>query len=490
MAMREPLDRAAVAPLVKAELARRNLLDFATLMDADYQRARHLELLAGKLESLERSDIRRLLLSMPPRHGKTELAKYFAAWFLGNNPRASIVLASYGSELAESSSRRVRELVEHERWPWPSIRVRVDSRAVNRWETTSGGTVIAAGVGSGLTGWGADLLIIDDAVRDREAAESAAIRESTWTWFTDVARTRLHPGGRIVVIGTRWHQDDLMGHILSGPTASEWTKLILPAICEDEEHDPLGRKRGEPLWPERFPVSELPKVEEIGSRAFSALYLCAPTSAKGHIFRKEWLQNRYDQIPSRQMQMPDQVLTFGASAARPVRKVAVGIDAASKTGAMNDFSVAAAVMWTERNYYILEIVRKRVQFIELVEMAKEAYNKWRPRLLTVEDTSNGTPLIQALKAWTGIPLQPMRPIGSKEARAESITPLFEAGRVFLPESAPWVDEFITELCEFPFGKHDDQLDAVQLAIGALRAWNIRDREVAAANAAFQNRLVR
>src|ERR1700729_448027 len=318
--------RQALQEAVREELSRRNLLDFCERMDTSYERARHLELLAEKLEALERRDIRRLIVAMPRRHGKSRMcSQLFPAWRLGRRSDKSIVLASYGSELAEQNSRRVRELVGDERYPFVDATVSAESRAVNRWQTNAGGVVIAAGVGSALTGFGADAMIVDDPIADRASAESPAIRESTWSWFQDVARTRLHAGAIQLLIATRWHEDDPAGRILNSEMAGEWEVLNLPAIC-DAENDPLGRAIGEPLWPERYPVSELPSVErgEISSRSFAALYQQRPVPAEGHIFKVSWFEHRYDKLP-------------------PLKMTVTGADCAAKTGIGNDFSAIVTI---------------------------------------------------------------------------------------------------------------------------------------------------
>ena len=171
--------QAALASAIRDELARRSLLDFCELMDPKYERARHLELLAEHLEALERREIRRMLVSMPPRHGKSRMcSQLWPSWLLGRAPRQSIVAASYAAELSEQNSRRVRELVLDERYPFIDVGVSPESRAVNRWATTAGGVVIAVGIGGGLTGFGADCMIIDDPVADRaDARESSDSRE-------------------------------------------------------------------------------------------------------------------------------------------------------------------------------------------------------------------------------------------------------------------------------------------------------------------------
>ena len=225
-----------IAPLreaARAECARRHLIDFQARMDRDYKRARHLVALADHLEAVDRRDLDKLIVCIPPRHGKSRtIAQDFVAWTLGRDPSQQIILASYGAELAEQHSRRAREMISDERYPFADVQVDNTSRAAARWATNRGGLVRASGVGGSLTGFGAHLLIIDDAVKDVEAAESALIRESEWSWYSTVAETRLNARGAQVVVGTRWHDDDIIGRLLNSPGAHQWTTLIFPAIAK------------------------------------------------------------------------------------------------------------------------------------------------------------------------------------------------------------------------------------------------------------------
>lgn len=442
---------AALREAAGEELARRDLLAFCERMDSSYERARHLELLTERLEALERREIRRLIVSMPPRHGKSRMCSQFLpAWMLGRRPTQSIVLASYAAELAEQNSRRVRELVADDRYPFLETEVSPESRAVNRWASTKGGVVIAAGIGGGLTGFGADALLIDDPVADRAAAESPAIRESTWAWYTDVARTRLHANAVQLIAATRWHEDDLTGRILSSDMGSEWEVLNLPAICDDA-NDALGRAIGEALWPQRFPASELPSVEkgEISSRSFAALYGGRPLPAEGAIFKAAWFEHRYDELP-------------------PLKTIVTGADCAAKTGVANDFSAMVTVGSDGASYYLVDVLRERLEFADLARRIMSVYAEHRAERVYVEDASSGTPLIQELRRSTRLPIIGIPPRGTKVARAESVSGLFEAGKVRLPRSAPWLNVFVDEFLRFPAGKHDDMVDATSLVLSQLR----------------------
>lgn len=441
-------DQGAIALSARQELARRNLLDFCRRVDPKYECAPHLRLLAARLEALERRDIRRLIVATPPRHGKSRLcSQLWPAWLLGRSPDASVVLASYAAELAQQNSRRVRELLGDQRYPF-DVKVSDESFAVNRWATQDSGMVIAAGVGSGLTGFGADALIVDDPIADRADAESPAIRESTWAWYQDVARTRLHGNAIQLVIATRWHEDDLTGRILSSGMAREWEVLNLPAIAE--ANDPLGRAIGDPLWRERYPLSELPSVErgEISSRSFAALYQQRPVPAEGAIFKSTWFEHRYDELP-------------------PLTMTVTAADCASKTGVANDFSAIVTIGTDGKDYYLVDVVRERLEFPDLVRRMAGVHERLHSEKVFIEDASSGTPLVQELRRSTNLPIIGIPPRGAKVARAESVTGVFEAGKVRLPKSAPWSEVFIDEFLRFPAGKHDDQVDATSLALSQL-----------------------
>jgi len=432
------------------ELARRDFLSYCVRMDPTYEPARHLVFLADRLEALERREIRRLIVSMPPRHGKSRTcSNMLPSFMLGRRPKQSIVLASYAAELAEQNSRKVRELVSDERYPFLDSEVSPESRAVNRWATTKGGVVIAAGIGGGLTGFGADALIIDDPVADRAAAESPTIRESTLSWYTDVARTRLHANAVQLIAATRWHEDDLIGRILSSDMGSEWEVINLPAIAE--EGDVLGRMPGEALWPERFPITELPSVErgEISSRSFSALYSGRPQPAEGAIFKASWFEHRYDELP-------------------PLKMVVTGADCAAKTGVGNDFSAIVTIGSDGKNYCVVDVVRERLEFADLARRLVSVCHRHKAEKVYIEDASSGTPLVQELRRTTNLPIIGIPPRGTKVARAEAVSGLFEAGKVRLPKDAPWLDIFIDEFLRFPAGKHDDQVDATSLVLSQLR----------------------
>jgi hypothetical protein len=231
---------------------------------------------------------------MPPRHGKSELvSKYFPAWFLGCNPSKRIILASYAAEFAASWGRKARDvLTEIGPRYFDGLTIRSDSSAAHWWDLDEfSGGMQTSGVGGGVTGKGADLFIIDDPVKDAVQANSEVYRQRNWDWYQSVAYTRLEPDGAVVIMQTRWHEEDLAGHVLqhAKQTGESWDVLNLPALAE--EPDPLGRQPGEPLWPERFSRADLLRIKAtLGSYWWSAMYQGSPMPNEGGTFKRSWLR--------------------------------------------------------------------------------------------------------------------------------------------------------------------------------------------------------
>lgn len=263
--------------------ARSDLLAFTQYTFSQYQAAPHHRRIARTLEAVERGEIDRLIVTMPPRHGKSEgVTIRFPAWALGRNPKRQIITACYNADLASGFGRSVRNIVKTPAYGQIfDTKLARDSQAANRWGTIAGGAYIAAGVGTAITGRGADIFIIDDPLKDRAEAESELRRQAVWDWYTSTAYTRLMPGGAVIIVQTRWHEDDLAGRLLDHQAkgGDQWHRLDLPAI----------NGRGEALWPERYPVSALNRIKAaIGPRDWSALYQQTPSPDDGDFFRREW----------------------------------------------------------------------------------------------------------------------------------------------------------------------------------------------------------
>ncbi|MGA9018130.1 MAG: phage terminase large subunit [Candidatus Cybelea sp.] len=435
----------AIAEAARSELARRNLLDFCKRTIPDFQTPRHIRLIAELLEAIERGDQRRLLITLHPGSGKSWLLQAFAAWYLGRHPRNKIIAASAGAELAERNSRASRGFFNDSQWPFQGVELSKATTAQNRWDTTAGGGLVAVGASGIVTGWRANLIIIDDAQND---ALSVGERNVLWTWLREVLTPRLEPGGAIVYIQQRWGVDDIPGRILESDEATDWLHVRLPAIAE--ANDALGRKAGESLWPERWPLKELQRQRTaMGPRAFECAFLGNPTPLEGNLFRVDWFP-RYDQAPTE------------------FEKIVVGLDSAAKTGIRNDYSALVKIGVTQNAFYVLDVWRDKVELPQLVRRVIMLQDETpHPSAIYVEDTSNATGLIQILRAESTLPIVPVKAVGSKEARAESVTGTCEAKRVILPNAAPWLLDFERELFAFPQGAHDDQLDAFVMTLSQL-----------------------
>ena len=450
------LTRLRVDTPIPDDPAAHSLEEFIGTINPYYERAPHAHLLAQHLEAVERGEIRRLIINMPPRHGKSlHVSEYFPAWYLGRNPRKKVILASHTAELAYTASRRNRDHFKDALWPFPKVQLSAAAQAATKWETSVGGECFAVGVGGAIPGHGAHVLIIDDPISGVEDADSILIREKMWKWFISDARPRLQPGGSIILMHTRWNEDDMVGRILNSKGAGDWTVLSLAAICDDPEHDPLGRKEGEPLWPAWYDAEELTSVEneEIDLRGWMAQYQQRPVHEAGNMFHRDWWQE-YDPAVLQLMGLKP---SFSS------------VDSSFKDGVENDFSVIATWGVLDGKAYLMDLWRARVQFPQLVDAARNVFGKWRAPLV-IEDKASGQSLVQALSQGDmnhpSIPVipQPIEKNQSKISRAERVTRYVEAKRAYLPKDAPWKLDFVEEHAVFPNGKHDDQVDTTSIAL--------------------------
>lgn len=396
----------------------------------------------------------RLIITMPPRSGKSELvSRRFPAFALGRNPELQIIATSYSSDLSQRFNRDVQRVIDDEKYfdLFPNTRlsnsrVRTDSRGSyirtsDLFEIVGhAGAYRSCGVGGGITGQGADILIIDDPIKDRAQAGSKTIRDSIWDWYTSTAYTRLSPGGGVIVMANRWHTDDLIGRLIQRMGEGDTFRIVnYPAIAE---HDELHRKAGEALHPERYPLSTLLQIQKtIGSRDWEALYQQHPVPDGGALFKLEWFRR------------------WTATSLPPeFDHTLMSWDMTFKDSKNSDYVVGQ--VWGKKgpNFYLLDQVRGQWDFVKTKEMVRVLAHKW-PRVVRklVEDKANGSAVISELKS-TVSGFVPITPTESKEARASSVTPYFEAGNVFIPEdsAAPWVPHYVSELLEFPAGSHDDQ----------------------------------
>jgi predicted phage terminase large subunit-like protein len=422
--------------------AAENLIAFTEYTNPGYSSAPHHRKIAEKLEAVERGEIDRLAIFMPPRHGKSELAsRRFPAWYLGRNPDRQIIAASYNSDLASDFGREVRNIVAGPEYcAIFDTRLREDSRAAERWNTEQGGAYVAAGVGTAVTGRGAHILLIDDPLKDREEADSEIRRQRVWEWYASTAYTRLMPGGAVILIQTRWHEDDLAGRLLETKTGDKWDVLDLPALNE----------AGEALWPEWYGAKSLERIRTaIGPREWSALYQQRPSPEDGNYFRVDWLKP-YNKAPARET-----LRVYGASDY-----------AVTKDG--GDWTCHVVVgLDPEGRMYLLDLWRKQAAADEWIEAFCDLVKEWKP-IGWAEETgqirSGVGPFLdrrqRERKAFVAREQFPTR--GDKAVRAQSIRGRMALEGLYVPTAAPWYPGLRSELLSFPAGKHDDQVDALGL----------------------------
>ena len=458
MAIPQSKDQEAKQLLAQRELSRRRLLPFIMSFEPDYLAGWVHKDICARLESFTQDILDkkspRLMLSMPPRHGKSLIAStYFPAWFLGRFPELEVIATSYSSSLASKFSRSVRHLFREPQFHkvFPSASLDRDAQNIENWFTTRGGSYTAAGVGGGITGRGADCLIIDDPIKNAEDAESDVFRDNLFEWFQSTAYTRLSPGGGIIIIQTRWHHDDLAGRLeelSSNKGGDTYVNIKYPAIATSDER---FRPKGESLHKERYPDSALDMIKRaVGPRTWSALYQQAPTEDTGSYFKREWLRF-YEMPPS-----VEQLTIYTAW------------DLAIGQKEQNDYTVGI-VIGVDRNedIWVLDLVRGRWNSMEIVEQCISLHKRWRPVVNLIEkshiEMSIG-PYLEKAKHENNVPEAYFQalPTGrrDKQARARSIQGRFEEGRVYIARDALYTPNLVLELMSFPFGKYDDQVDAL------------------------------
>jgi predicted phage terminase large subunit-like protein len=387
------------------------------------------------------------MIFMPPRHGKSEtVTVHYAAWRLERDPMLNIIIGSYNQKLANRFSRKVRAIAKEHK-----VALSKERSSVEEWETREGGGVRAVGVGAGITGFGADLVIVDDPIRSRADAESETFRDKTFEWFTDDIYTRLTPDGEVILIQTRWHEDDLAGRLQKRAAegeGDEWEVLKLPALAE--ENDVLERPIGAPLWPEKFDASRLEAIRRMqGHYSFEALYQQRPVLKVGDHFKRDWFTNFVDE--------PPKGLTW-------VR----GYDLAISEKTTADYTATFRVAKDrDGNYYIDGGIRARMDFPKQRRLIEELVRTEKNTVHYIEDAIHGRALYQDLRQRLGADRSRIKKSGvtsDKVTRALLWSAIAEDGRLI---RGAWNEGFIDELCSFPKGKHDDQVDAVSLAIGVI-----------------------
>ena len=450
---------------IRKEKAKRNLIDFTTYTKPEYDVNWHHRNLADKLDKLAKREIKRLMVFMPPRHGKSELvSRRFPAFILGKNPNASIIATSYSGGLASSMNRDVQRIIDsreyQELFPETKLIGTHENPVGNYLRNNSQfeivnhqGSYVSAGVGGGITGRGADYAIIDDPIKNRKDAESRTYRDNTFDWFASTLYTRLEKDACILLTLTRWHEDDLAGRLLKqskeNPEADQWHVISYPAICKESEKDSTDpRKNGEALWPAKYDEITLATIKStIGSYEWSALYDQNPSPPTGSIIQRNWI-NYYKVAPSRF----DEVIQSWDFA----------------FDGKDDSSFVVGQVWGRlgADKYLLDQVRDRMNFTESIRALRNLSAKHpRAKAKLIENKANGPAIITTMKRQIS-GLIPVQPDGTKVERLYAVSPQFEAGNVYIPDpsTAPWVNDYVEELVSFPNSTNDDQTDTTSQAL--------------------------
>lgn len=427
-----------------------------------------------------------LLISVPPRHGKTyTLTETLPAWYLGKHPADNVIIAGYEGTFAESFSRRNRDKFNEYTTQVFDVQPNPNVQGVALWETSEGGRCRAAGLKGGITGYGAELFIIDDPIKNQEQAQSETVLSKIHDEMGPSVQSRVHPGGKLIVIQTRWTENDVIGYVQTHWSEYVWKYINLPCECEDPEHDPLGRQLGDALIGEHLGDVDVPqrvrndnvwlKSKKVlvcageGEYVWNALYQGHPTAQQGNLFKDEWWQ-----LYSRQKVRPEDF-----------DYMCLSVDATFKKTETSDY-VAIELWGLRQNHaYLYSLVNKRMGFTETLTRIKQ-YTKQYPTIdeLIIEDKANGSAIIDSLRYSDGIPpIVGVNPLGGKYSRAQAVSPFVATLAVHVPEDfteaeareiehdqkgyVPPHKLFIEQHSKFPYMAHDDMVDACTQALSRL-----------------------
>ena len=436
----------------KNESIRTDFLTFVRHVWPDFIKGSHHKKIANKFNDLAHGKIKRLIINMPPRHTKSEFGSYLLpAWMVGKNPKLKIIQSTNTTELSVRFGRKAKALIDSPEYQQVfKTTLREDSQAAGKWETAQGGEYYAAGVGSAITGRGADLLIIDDPHSEQDAMNSQAL-DRTYEWYTSGPRQRLQPGGSILLIMTRWNEKDLTGRLLSAQKeikADQWEVVEFPAILPS----------GKPVWPEYWSQKDLESVKaSIPGSKWNAQYMQNPTSEEGALIKREWWKNWEEE------KMPT------------LQHIIQSYDTAFMKKETADYS--AITTWgifkpnedTPPQLILVDSLKGRYEFPELRRVALEQYGYWQPETVIIESKASGLPLTYELRKM-GIPVINFTPSkgNDKHTRVNSVSPLFESGRIWAPKEMEFAQDVIEECAAFPYGDHDDLVDSMTQAVMRFR----------------------
>lgn len=452
-AQRQPQPSSNYIEMARSDLCRIAREDFSFYCEytyrLQYRAARHTQQICDILEKAERGEIKRIMIFLPPRHGKSmTVTESFPSWFIGRDPKRRVIEVSYGDALAQKFGRENRRKIEEYGKSIFNIEMATDNHSATNWSIKGQrGGMISAGIGGPITGEGSDCLIIDDPIKNRAEANSLTYREMIWSEYKSTLRTRLQPNGIIIIILTRWHEDDLAGRILASEGGNEWTIISLPA--EAEENDPLGRGVGDPLWPDGgFDSAWLKETKrDVGPQDWIALYQQRPSPEEGNLLKRQWWQF-YQALPAK------------------FDEIIQSWDCAFKGLESSDYVVGQVWGRFNADKFLLDEDRGKYDIVQTMNAIETMSGKWpRAKRKLIEDKANGPAVIQMLKHK--VPgLIAVEPEGGKVVRVQAVRPEIQSGNVYLPDPirARWVFDFIEECAAFPNVKNDDQVDAMSQAL--------------------------
>ena len=428
-----------------------SFLDFVKHVWPEFIEGKHHKKIADKFNQIASGKIKRLIINMPPRHTKSEFASYLLpSWMVGRRPDLKIIQTTHTTELAIRFGRKAKTLMDSPEYKEVfKTRLREDNQAAGKWETEQGGEYYAAGVGSTITGRGADLLIIDDPHSEQDALNVTAL-ERAYEWYTSGPRQRLQPGGAIVVVMTRWNMKDLTGMLLKSQKelkSDKWEVIEFPAIMPSNK----------PVWPEYWKKEELEGVKaSISIGKWNAQWMQNPTAEEGSLIKREWWK------------------TWEKDAIPPLQHIIQSYDTAFLKKETADYS--AITTWgvfqpnddSPPNLILLDALKERLEFPELRKTALEQYRYWNPETVIIESKASGLPLTYELRKM-GIPVINYTPSkgNDKHARVNAVAPLFESGVIWAPDHK-FAEEVIEECASFPYGDHDDLVDSMTQAVMRFR----------------------
>ena len=423
--------------------------DFIYRKTKDPKKYGHHQIIGEAFQDIADGDAKRLIINMPPRHTKSEFASYlFPAWFIGKYPKKKIMQVSHNAELASRFGSKVRNLMNTAEYKqiFGNVTLREDSKAKGRWETNHGGEYFAAGVGGSITGRGADLLIIDDPHTEQDSMSHSAM-DRAYEWYSSGPRQRLQPGGRILVVMTRWAVDDLTGRLIKAqtePKADKWDVIEFPAILPNDK----------PVWPEYWSKEDLDGVKaSISMKNWNAQYMQDPTSEEGAIIKREWWQ------PYNEEHLPKLLHVIQSYDTAFSKKESADYSAITTWG------IFEPIEGYEKCIILLDAMKGRYDFPDLKNVALEQYQYWEPETVIIEAKASGQPLIHELRR-AGIPVIDYVPARGrdKHTRINSCAPVFESGMVYAPTDEHFAQEVIEECAAFPNGQYDDYVDSMTQAV--------------------------